>query len=152
MSMDQDPCPCEQAAPDGAPGPVGDDETVIRHVPVAFWVTWDAKGRARLTQAAFPQDELRGRHGKSVSVLRGMTPPQEVAQRGASLNKEAAWVDDPVAAKARVGGLRHVLDKQQRRELCVNADPEESAIGFCPTHASVLRACPPPDRDHPPCQ
>lgn len=146
MSGDSEPCPCERDAPAGAPGPVDDAETVIRFVPVAASIARDGRGGTALTPMAFPQDELLGRKGKSVSVLREMTAADEVARRGAAINKEPAWADDPVLAKASVRALRQLLDKKRRRELCVNADPVEDNFGRCPTHASVLRASPPPDK------
>ena len=135
------PCPCEEDVPDRAPSAVAGAEWVIRHVPVSQWLL----PNGRLSAAAFPRDELRGIKGKSVSVLRGMTPPDEVTRRGAALNKEPAWASDPLIARAPVSALRQIVDREQRREICVNADPVETPLGFCPTHASVLRAFPPLD-------
>lgn len=135
------PCPCEEDVPNGAPGAVSDAECVIRHVPVSQWLL----PNGWLSASAFPRDEVRGLKGKSVSVLRGMTPPDEVTRRGAALNKEPAWATDPVIARAPVLALRQIVDREQRREICVNADPVETPLGFCTTHASVLRAFPPLD-------
>lgn len=145
MTVPSEPCPCEHTAPDGAPGPVADAELVMRHIPVSLWLVWDQQGQPRLTPAAFPEDELRGRKGKSVSVLRGLAAPAEASRRGIALTKEPAWKDDPVAALARVDALRTLVDRQQRREICVNADPVDTDLGFCAEHASILRASPPPD-------
>lgn len=147
MNEDFPPCPCERIAPEGAPGPVADTETVIRFVPVAAWIAWDGEGKARLRPVAFPEDELKGSGDKSVSVLRGMTPSGEISRRAAARNKEPAWANDPVTAEASVLTLRQLLDKRQRREMCVNADPLETDLGFCPTHASILRAYPPLDKE-----
>jgi hypothetical protein len=98
--------------------------------------------------SAFPEGELQGRDGKTVSVLRDMTPPGEVAQRAFLRNKEQAWASDPVIAKASVRDLRQMYDAAGRRELCVNADPIRNDNDSCPTHASVLRSNPPPDAKH----
>lgn len=135
------PCPCEGDVPDGAPGAVADAEWVIRHIPVSQWLM----PNGQLSASAFPRDELRGVKGKSVSVLRGMTPPDEVTRRGTALNKEPAWASDPVIARAPGLALRRIMDKEQRREIRVNADPVETPLGFCTIHASVLRAFPPLD-------
>ncbi len=146
MSGNPEPCPCERDSPADAPGPVDDAEAVVRLVPVSAWIASNGRGGTVLTPMAFPQDELLGRKGKSVSVLRGMTAADEVERRGGKLNKEPAWAADPVIANASVLALRQLLDKEHRRELCVNADPVEDDCGPCPTHASVLRASPPLDK------
>ena len=145
MSPDVAPCPAERDVPLGAPGPVDDAERVLRFVPVSAWLVWDPQGRPRLAPAAFPREELRGDGDKSVSVLRDKTPKVEVVRRAAARNREPTWGQDPVTACAPVQLLRQIQDNMQRREVCVNADPVEDALGFCPTHASVLRACPPLD-------
>ena len=142
MSGDPPPCPCEHHAPPGSPGPVADAETVIRYIPVSQWIM----PSGLVSASAFPRDELRGVQGKSVSVLRrDLTAPEEIARRGVALSKEPAWAGDPVLAQTRVLTVRGIADKQGRRELCVNADPVDTPLGFCATHAGVLRADPPPD-------
>lgn len=146
MTEEPPPCPCERDAPEGAPGPVEDTETVIRFVPSTAWIAWDEAGQAKLRPAAFPQDELQGGKGKSVSVLRGMTPPEEVAQRAATRTRESAWSGNPATAAALVLTLRQLLDQRERREICINADPVDTELGFCSTHASILRADPPLDK------
>jgi len=143
MSPEDEPCPHEQIVPDGAPGAVRDDEWVIRFVPSRDWLMWDDNARPVLRSAAFPRDELAGREGKSVSLLRQITPDVAVKQRGKFLNKEDSWRDDPVIAKAEVTKLRGLRDQRGRREVCVNADPTTDDLGYCATHANVLRACPP---------
>jgi len=146
MSAPPEPCPCERNSPDGAPGPVADGETVIRFVPLQDWVARSGTGRAELTVAAFPEEELEGRKGKSVSVLRPMTGPAELVRRAVARNREAAWAGDPVVARGSVGPMRQLRDGEERREICVNADPITDELGHCPTHASILRSNPPPDR------
>ncbi len=146
MSAAPEPCPCEGNAPDGAPGPVADDETVIRIVPLRGWLARSGTGRAELTSAAFPEDELEGKKGKSASVLRPMTAAAELAQRAAARNREEAWASDPVVARGLVGPMRQLCDGAARREICVNADPVTDALGSCSTHASILRSVPLPDR------
>lgn len=142
-----DPCPCEGDSPEGAPGPVEDDEAVIRFVPYWNWLLRNGAGDLVLDQAAFPQQELEGKLGKSVSVLRSMTDPPEIARRAIHRNREPKWADDPVAARGGVRPMRHLHDNAGRREICVNADPISDVLGHCPTHASILRATPPLDRD-----
>lgn len=146
MSATPEPCPCEGNAPDGAPGPVADDETVIRIVPLRGWLARSGTGRAELTSAAFPEDELEGKKGKSASVLRPMTEPAELARRAAARNREEAWANDPVVARGLVRPMRQLRDGADRREICVNADPVTDALGPCSTHASILRSVPLPDR------
>lgn len=72
-----------------------------------------------------------------------------MARRGTALNKQPTWAADPVVAKARVLDPRQIVDRQQRREVCVNADPMDTPPGFCATHAGVLRAFPPLDPKQP---
>ena len=131
--------------PEDAPSRVADEEQVIRVVPHSTWLSRDGRGRTVLTTAAFPEDELAARKGKSVSVFRSMMDIVEVKERAGKLNKEAAWEGDPVVARSRVEDLRTVRDAAERREVCVNADPWKDEHDSCPTHASILRACPPLD-------
>lgn len=145
MSGETSPCPCEDVTPDGAPGPVADDEALIRFVPVAAWLVRDDKGRATLTPTAFPKDELARNKGKNVSLLRALAPPGEVGRRVDALNKELRRHRDPVVARATAKDLRQLLDKKYRRELCVNAGPITDELGFCAMHASVVREFPPLD-------
>lgn len=146
MNASPEPCPCEGNSPDGAPGPVRDEETVIRFVPLRGWVARSGTGRAELTVAAFPEQELEGRNGRSVSVLRTSTEPEDLARRAAARNREPAWAGDPVVARGPVGPMRQLRDGAKRREICVNADPVKDDLGHCATHASILRSDPPPDR------
>lgn len=146
MNNDPEPCPCEQESPDDAPGPVGNGETVIRAVSVGEWLAWE-DGRPTLMTMAFPDGEIRGRQGKNVSVLRGMTEDQEVVWRLTNLNKNPNWSEDPVRAIAPVCNIRALMDARQRREVCVNADPITDRLGHCRTHASLIRAEPALDKD-----
>jgi hypothetical protein len=125
---------------------VEDDEAVVRFVPRRDWIVRSGTGRAELTVAAFPEQELEGRKGKSVSVLRSITEPGELARRAVGRNREPAWDSDPVIARGLVGPMRQLRDHAERREVCVNADPITDDFGICPTHASILRSDPPPDR------
>ena len=122
-----------------------DDEFVLRFVPSSAWLIHDEAGRATLSTAAFPAEELEGKRDKSISVLRGMTPPPEIQRRAGSRNLEPGWKSDPVAARAVVQKLRALQDASGRREICVNADPTTDRLGPCPTHASILRSVPPRD-------
>ncbi len=142
------PCPDEGLVPEGAPSSVSDNENVIRLVPSRAWLIRDGRGRPALGPTAFPQDELRQRAGKTVSVLRGMTADAEIERRARALNSETTWADDPVVAIASVCTIREMTDSQDRRELCVNADPTTATndkLGPCTTHASIVRSCPPLD-------
>jgi hypothetical protein len=84
-----------------------------------------------------------------VSVLRDEhTAGRETARRAQAMNRELAWATDPVLARGLVMSIRSIRDKEGRREVCVNADPttdENDKLGACPSHASILRANPPPD-------
>jgi hypothetical protein len=144
VTSEPSPCPREGDSPGDAPGPVGDDEVVIRFVPARHWLVQNPSGVPELSPAAFPRYELRGRDGKSVSVLRNLTEPGEIARRAALRNREPVWSDDPVVARAHVAALRQLRDQAGRREVCVNAHPVTDDGGHCPTHASILRSDPPP--------
>ncbi len=141
-----DPCPCEGKSPEGAPGAVKDAEAVIQFVPYSSWLLRNGGGHLVLDQSAFPQQELEGKDSKSVSVLRDMTEPSEIAGRAARRNREPKWTDDPVVARGGVLPICRLQDTAGRREVCVNADPITDDLGHCPTHASILRATPPLDR------
>jgi hypothetical protein len=148
MSGDAEPCPGEQQVPAGAPSAVADSETVTRLVPSLGWIIRDGKGQAALGPVAFPKVDLSGKDARTISVLRDMTEPAETRRRAVCMNTELAWTEDPVIARAPVLQLRLVCDTQGRREACVFADPttaETDKFGACPTHASILRACPPLD-------
>lgn len=147
MSDESEPCPCETHTPDGAPGAVSDKEYVIRFIPDRDWLTEDGNGALRLSLHAFSREDLKGARGKSVSVLRCITPREEIIRRGKDMSREPSWADDPVIAQASVADLRQIHDKCQRREVCVNADPTDDSdrLGPCPTHAGILRANPPLD-------
>jgi hypothetical protein len=149
MICDDETCPREGEAPSPAPGPVECTETVVRYVPLQAQLIRNAEGQPVLTAAAFPKDELRGVHGKSVSVLRDEhTAPEETARRAREMNRESMWSFDPVLARGLVISMRSIRDAEGRREVCVNADPttdENDKLGACSSHASILRAHPPLD-------
>jgi hypothetical protein len=149
MIRDDETCPREGQAPSPAPGPVECNETIVRFVPHQAQLIRNAEGQPVLTAAAFPRDELRGIHGKSVSVLRDEhTAAEETARRAHAMNRESMWSSDPVLARGLVISIRNIRDPKGRREVCVNADPttdENDTLGACPSHASILRANPPLD-------
>jgi hypothetical protein len=146
---DGEPCPREGEVPLPAPGPVGCSETVVRFVILRTQLISNAEGKPALTAAAFPRDELRGVHGKSVSVLRDEhTAVEETCRRAQAMNREPMWSSDPVLARGLITSIRKIRDAEGRREVCVNADPttdESDKLGACPSHASILRANPPLD-------
>jgi hypothetical protein len=150
MIGDDEPCPREREAPPPAPGPVESSEILVRFVVIREQLIVTDEGLPALTSAAFSQEELRGRGGKSVSVLRDEhTAPQETGRRAQAVNRESAWSSDPVLARGVVSFVRNIRDREGRREICVYADPttdENDKFGACPSHASILRANPPPDR------
>lgn len=137
-------CPREGESPDGAPGPVSDIETMLRTVPVYEQLIFSPDGQPSLPLTFFSQEELAGRRGKTVSVLREeATPNDEVTRRCKYLNKDEYWKGDPVVARATAQMLRQIVDAEGEREVCVNADPTDDSndrLGACPTHASILRA------------
>jgi hypothetical protein len=149
MIGDNETCPREGEAPSPAPGPVECNETIVRFVPLQAQLIRNAEGQPVLTAAAFPRDELRGIHGKSVSVLRDAhTAAEETARRAQAMNRESMWSSDPVPARGLVTSIRNIRDPKGRREVCVNADPttdENDKLGACTSHASILRANPPLD-------
>lgn len=149
MTCDVETCPREGDAPSPAPGPVECRETVVRFVPLQAQLIRNAEGQPVLTAAAFPKDELRGVHGKSVSVLRDAhTAAEETARRARAMNRESMWSSDPVLARGLVISMRNIRDAEGRREVCVNANPttdENDKLGACPSHAAILRAHPPLD-------
>jgi hypothetical protein len=121
----------------------------VRFVLLQQQVIRNEAGQPVLTTAAFPRDELRGVHGKSVSVLRDQhTSSEEIARRAQAMNREPEWSSDPVLARSSVISIRNICDTKGRREVCVNADPTTDVndkLGPCSSHASILRANPPLD-------
>ena len=142
-----DACSRKREAPSPAPGPVECAEIVVKFVLLETQLIRNAEGQPVLSAAAFPNDELRGIRGKSVSVLREKhTAPPETARRAQAMNREPKWSSDRVLARGSVISLQNIRDTEGRREVCVNADPttdQNDKLGACPTHASILRADPP---------
>jgi hypothetical protein len=149
MTIEDEACPREAETPPPAPGPVASTETVVKIVRLKKELILNGRGRPVLTSLAFPKEELRGIQGKSVSVLRDEhTAVEEIARRAGEINREPTWSSDPVIARGTVISIRDIRDAEERREVCVNADPtteERDRLGACPTHASILRAHPPLD-------
>jgi hypothetical protein len=137
-------CPCEGECPPGAPGAVQNNETVLRTVPVYEQLVFGPDGQPGVALTFFSRDELAGRNDKTVSVLReGSTSIEEIARRCVALTQDPSWQSDPVIAKASAEALRKIVDADNQREICVNADPttkDNDKLGACPTHASILRA------------
>ena len=143
MPESSDECPCEGVSPPGAPGSVEDCETVLRIVPIYDQLAFGEDGVPSLTSASFSQDELAGKSGKTVSVLREeLTPSSEITRRCTALTKDEGWKSDPVVARASAADLRSIVNENSKREICVNADPTraEDILGACSTHASLIRA------------
>jgi hypothetical protein len=149
MAADAEPCPGERDDPCWGVSAVADDELLIKIVEIRSLLTEDEQGRPRLTASAIKRDDLAGRDGRSVSTLRqGLTPHNEIQRRSKSINKEPAWVDDPLLATATTLDLRNLMDRASRREVCVHAEPttiENDKLGACPTHAGIKRSCTPPE-------
>ena len=149
MAADADPCPGEHDDPCCGVSAVANDEVLIKIVEIRSLLTEDQQGRPRLTASAIKREDLAGRGGRSVSTLRqGLTPYNEVQRRSKSINRESAWVDDPLLAMAATSDLRSLEDKASRREVCVHAEPttiENDKLGACPTHAGIKRSCTPPE-------
>jgi hypothetical protein len=137
-------CPCEGDIPDGAPGSVDDHEILLRGVPLYEQLVFTEEGKPTLGPTFFSQDELQGKSGKTVSILRDdLTPAVEVSRRCTALNKDELWQSDPVVARALTEALRRMVNSDNQREICVNADPttnDNDKLGACATHASIIRA------------
>lgn len=140
------PCPNEDNPPAEAPGKVENTELVIRVAVQEDWVLSDS-GSLTLSTAAFTKNDLQGRKGASVSLIREMTSPAEVLRRARALTKEPRWVEDPILGRAVTDAIRRIVDDDGRREFCVNADIVDDDLGKLVTHASLLRSCPIPNSD-----
>lgn len=138
------PCPDEDNPSEGAPGKVEDDELVIRVAAQRDWVIHEPD-RTTLSTAAFPKSQLQGKAGASVSLMRPMTPAQDVLMRARAVTKAPEWAEDPVLGRALTVAIRGIVDANGRREFCVNADVVDDQLGRLVTHASLLRSCPVPD-------
>lgn len=145
-------CPCEDEAPDPAPGPVDDAELLVK---VAFARAGDFEeedgGTYRFAPGAFRKEDLLGkrRGDKSVSVIRQDHLPQKECMRRAAL-LEPRWDADPVIGRVRAEDVRALDDNNAPRLLCVYADPtgDEDRHGALPSHAGIVRARPFPGDNH----
>lgn len=148
VSMDEsDPCPCESVTPPMSPGPVGDQETVIRFVQIKDHVGQDESGRYFLRPTAITREELSGRRSHSFSLVReAHIEISDLRVRAVARTKCDEWNANPVLARVQTKRLRGLVDGNLRREICVNSDPttaDDDRFGACPAHAAALRSDPP---------
>ncbi len=142
------PCPGERDCPDGAPGAVGDNETVIRFIPISEQLDAVDQGFT-VNCKVFTKDELayKDKNRKSASLLSDeLTARDVVCLRAKDRNREDGWAHDPVLARAKTSALRDLRDDRGRREACVHADPTNDHLGRCATHAYVRHAHRVPDK------
>jgi hypothetical protein len=144
MNCESAPCPREQLVPEGSPSAVGDGESLLRVIVREEWLNLAPDGTVVPSTAAFSQQELQRKHGKSVSVIRSITTEADTARHAKRVNKQPEWRTDPVIALAPVGAVRGIKSDERSREACVLADPDNDSDPPFLTHASIVRACPLP--------
>jgi hypothetical protein len=151
-----EPCALECVSPKNSPGPVLNDETVVRLGVRPEHVGIDSQGRFYLAPTAVSRSDLHGKN-RSYSLLRDAhIKKEDLVIRAEAKNTCPRWDNNPVLARARTVNLRAIVDDNGRREICVNSDPtdENDKFGACPAHASALRSenPPPPQKPRPPIQ
>jgi hypothetical protein len=141
-------CPLEYFSPKDSPGPVLDEETIIRLGVIPSHVAINSHGGFHLVPAAVSKSELQGKDDHSYSLLReDHLEKGDLIVRAKGKSTFPGWKNNPVLARTSVGRVRAVVDNNGRREVCVNADPTTDEIdqfGACPAHASALRSENPP--------
>ena len=143
-----EPCPCEDKVPDCSPGPVGDEETLVRFIKFASHVHSLGDGTFCLAPAAISQNDLQKKDRSLSSIREGFIGSEELRTRAATFAEEPGWKTDPVLARSSVLSLRSLVDGAGRREICVMSDPtlaDDDPFGACPAHASARRSQPPLD-------
>jgi hypothetical protein len=152
-----EPCARECSSPKNSPGPVSNDETIIRLGVRPEHVGVDSQGRFYLAPTAVSKSDLHGKN-RSYSLLRDAhIKKEDLVIRAEAKNTFPRWENNPVLARARTVNLRAIVDDNGRREICINSDPttdENDKFGACPAHASALRSenPPPPQKPRPPVQ
>lgn len=122
-----EPCPCEDKTPPASPGPVADQEILVRFVENRTHVATDGSGMVYLVPTAIRKEDLRGKNGRSFSLAReAHSEGSELIRRAAARTAEVEWKRNPVFARTRTERLRAIVDKAKRREVCVNSDPTTS--------------------------
>ena len=138
-------CPCEEEAPAPAPGPIGDREEIVRVVRFDTDVVGDSVAGLKLLERHWSVSDLKGgtvRQRRDASVYRGCTPPHELKLRAAAITKVDAWKSDPLVAVAVASSVRAVVDVENHRELCLNANPINDQHGLCVFHGGIVRSEP----------
>jgi hypothetical protein len=142
-----DPCPSENCVPETSPGPVRNEETVVRFVEKKEHVKQDEGGSWRLVPAAVTKEELSARGGHSFSLIREAYVNNVELKARARARSCAELEGNPILARTQTERLRALTDENGRREICINSDPtteENDPLGACPAHASALRSGNPP--------
>jgi hypothetical protein len=138
-------CPCENNIPPTSPGPVEDQEVVVRFVEDQGHIGADASGKVFLVPTAIRKDDIQGKKGRSLSLAREAYAERDDLERRAAARAEEKWRQNPILALTHARQLRAILDGAQRREVCVNSDPLTDDLGTFPAHASAVRSDPPKD-------
>lgn len=141
-------CPLEWISAENSPGPVLNEETIIRLGVIPSHVAIASQGGFHLVPVAVSKSELNGKNNHSYSLLReAHVEENDLIARAKGTNTFPGWNDNPVLARASVANVRAVVDDNGTREICVNADPttdETDRFGACRAHASALRSENPP--------
>jgi hypothetical protein len=141
-------CSLECICPKNSPGPVLNDEMIVRLGVRPEHVRIDSQGRFYLAPTAVSKSDLHGKNDRSYSLLRDAhLNKEDLVIRAEAKNTFPDWHNNPVLARARTVSLRAIVDDNGRREICVNSDPttdENDKFGACPAHASALRSKNPP--------
>jgi hypothetical protein len=122
-------CPLEYFSPKDSPGPVLDEETIIRLGVIPSHVAINSHGGFHLVPAAVSKSELQGKDDHSYSLLReDHLEKGDLIVRAKGKSTFPGWKNNPVLARTSVGRVRAVVDNNGRREVCVNADPTTDEI------------------------
>jgi len=142
-----EPCPCENKTPPTSPGPVEDQEPLVRFVEDKGHIGKDGSGQLYLLPAAIRKDDIQGKKGRSFSLAREAHADRYDLERRAAARADEEWKRNPVFARTRAERLRAIKDGAKRREVCVFSDPTPPTgdFGAFPAHASAVRSDPPKD-------
>jgi hypothetical protein len=111
-----DPCPSENCVPETSPGPVRNEETVVRFVEKKEHVKQDEGGSWRLVPAAVTKEELSARGGHSFSLIREAYVNNVELKARARARSCAELEGNPILARTQTERLRALTDENGRRE------------------------------------
>ena len=116
-------CPDDALAPGNAPGPICCEEVLVRIVRDVNWFEWQ-DNQIVLTTLAIPEDDIKGRNGRTLSVFRkNHTDPMGLEATARSRTIHQPWQSDPVIAHVATRTLRNLSDASGSRLVTVYADP-----------------------------